>query len=215
VDFLVENKIPAILFVRGKRLEQNPKAIEYAIQNGIIIGNHSYAHIAAGDMEPQDWADDLETCEHLIEAAYRRVDIQRKAKYYRFPYIDRGDGVKLEQIDARSISQTEKIRTFQKYLHTYGFHQPFENTPPSYPSAAEDCLYTFTARDWMLNDEHRDKHDIKTTDDLIARAAADKTIQSEDHNHILLLHDQNGMTQDAIALIQYFLENNFEFLDFD
>ena len=214
VDFLKENKIPAILFVRGQRMEQNPTAIEYAIQNDIIIGNHSYAHIPAGDMEPQDWADDMELCDHLIEAAYARVDKPRPAKYYRFPYIDRGDGQKTEQIDEASLSETNQTSILQQYLRDQGFKQPFKNMPASYPNNARDCLYTYTARDWMLNDEHRGRHEIKTTDDLIQRAANDKTLQSQEHNHVLLLHDQNGMTKDAIALIQWFLDNSFEFLEF-
>jgi peptidoglycan/xylan/chitin deacetylase (PgdA/CDA1 family) len=215
VDFLVEREIPAILFVRGELLEKNPLPIEHAIKNGITIGNHSYAHKPAGEMEPQEWADDLELCEHLIEAAYRRCEVEREAKYYRFPYIDRGDGVKHEQTDRSTIIENEKTQVLQDYLHEQHFYQPFRKMSRTYPKRAHDSLYTFTARDWMLNDKHRGKHDIKTREDLIARAKADKTLQNEDHPHILLLHDQDGMTHDAMALIDYFLEKDFEFLDFD
>ena len=164
-------------------------------------------------MEPQEWADDLELCEHLIEAAYRRCDVEREAKYYRFPYIDRGDGVKHEQTDRSTIIENEKTQVLQDYLHEQHFYQPFRKMSRSYPKRAHDSLYTFTARDWMLNDKHRGKHDIKTREDLIARAKSDETLQNEDHPHILLLHDQDGMTYDAMVLIDYFLEKDFEFLD--
>lgn len=214
VDFLHDNNIPAILFVRGALLEQNPRPIEYAIQKGVLIGNHSYAHKPAGELEPQEWADDLELCEHLIEAAYRRCDVPRPAKYYRFPYIDRGDGVKSEQIDKDHIVENEKTKILQHYLHKQGFRQPFKRMPSTYPGRVDDCLYTYTARDWMLNDTHRGKHGIKTRADLIARAANDKSLKNEDHNHVLLLHDQPGMTNDAIALIQWFMNEGFEFLGF-
>ena len=179
VDFLVARSIPSILFVRGARLEQNPKAIEYAIQNNITIGNHSYAHTQAGEMTPQEWADDLELCDHLIEAAYRRVGKERKAKYYRFPYIDRGDGVKVEQCDKTTIQENDKTQPLQDYLHSYAFRQPFKRTPPGYPRKASDCLYTFTARDWMLNVKHRGKHAIKTREDLIARIDDDETLTTK------------------------------------
>ena len=214
VDFLVARKIPAIMFVKGALLEQNPRAIEYAIQNGIIIGNHSYAHKPAGELEPQEWCDDLELCEHLIEAAYARSDITRSAKYYRFPYIDRGDGKKIEQIDNEAIVETNKTSIFQQYLKEQGFSQPFKNMPPDYPVDAADCLYTYTARDWMLNDVHRGKHDIKTRDDLIARAEGDVRLWDESHAHVLLLHDQTGMVEDVCALIDYCIERGFTFLDF-
>ncbi|MCB9982300.1 MAG: polysaccharide deacetylase family protein [Rhodospirillales bacterium] len=215
VDFLVQRDIPAILFVRGALLEQNPRAIEYAIRGGLRIGNHSYAHKPAGEMEPQEWADDLELCDHLIEAAYRRCDIERPAKYYRFPYIDRGDGKKIEQIDAASVVENNKTGILQRYLHDQAFTQPFENMGPDYPGAAQDCLYTYTARDWMLNDIHRGKQPIKTREELIARAREDVGLQSAAHPHVLLLHDQPGIFEDVCALIDYFCESGFEFLDFD
>lgn len=211
VDYLAQKNIPAILFVRGALMEQNPSAIEYAIKNGLIIGNHSYAHKPAGEMEPQEWADDLELCDHLIEAAYRRCDVKRPAKYYRFPYIDRGDGKKIEQIDNEQIIENEKTKVLQDYLHKEGFRQPFKLMPSTYPGRVDDCLYTYTARDWMLNDKHRGKHDIKTREDLISRAANDESLKSG-KRHVLLLHDQDGMVDDAIALIDYMIEElDFEF----
>ncbi len=213
VDFLVARKIPAILFVRGALLEKNPRAIEYAIQNGIAIGNHSYAHKPAGEMEPQEWCDDFELCEHLIEAAYARCGIERPAKYYRFPYIDRGDGKKIEQIDNAHVVETNKTSIYQQYLKEQGFSQPFKNMSPDYPIGAADCLYTFTARDWMLNDTHRGKQAIKTREDLIARAEGDAQLWDESHAHALLLHDQAGMVDDACALIDYLLNKGFTFLD--
>lgn len=214
VDFLSKRKIPAILFVRGALMEQNPTAIEYAITNGMRIGNHSYAHIPAGKMEPQAWADDLELCDHLIEAAYARCDIARPAKYYRFPYIDRGDGQKTEQIDKASIKENNKTSILQEYLSDQGFKQPFQDMPQSYPADAKDCLYTYTARDWMLNDKHRGHHNLKTREDLIERASNDKLLKTSDAPHVLLLHDQDGMTHDAIALIDHFYKTGFKFLEF-
>ena len=213
VDFLSDRKISAILFVHGALLEQNPRPIEYAIQKGIVIGNHSYAHKPAGEMEPQEWADDLELCEHLIEAAYRRCGVERQAKYYRFPYIDRGDGVKQEQTDKSTIQENEKTQQLQDYLHEQHFYQPFKKMPRSYPKGAHDCLYTFTTRDWMLNDKHRGKHDIQTIDDLKARIDADEALKDETHNHVIIMHDQPGNHSEACALIQYFQEIGFEFLE--
>lgn len=214
VDFLVRRSIPAILFVRGALMEQNPKAIEYAIQNNIAIGNHSFAHIPAGEMTPQEWADDLELCDHLIEAAYRRTGIERTAKYYRFPYIDRGDGIKIEQCDKTTIQENEKTQTLQDYLHNYAFRQPFKRTPPGYPRKASDCLYTFTARDWMLNDKHRGKHEINTREDLIARINDDQSLNNEINHQILLFHDQPGIVGDVCAALAYLQDaKGFEFLD--
>lgn len=213
VDFLKDRDIPAILFVRGDRLEQNPRAIEYAIKNGLIIGNHSYAHKPAGEMEPQGWADDLELCEHLIEAAYARCDIIRPAKYYRFPYIDRGDGQKIEQIDKAAITENDKTNVLQEYLQDQCFSQPFQNMPLSYPSHAADCLYSYTSRDWMLTQRHRGKHDYKTLEDLKSKIDTDEALKNDTVNHVLLMHDQSDIFQESCALIAHFQGNGFTFLD--
>ncbi|MGB0720355.1 MAG: polysaccharide deacetylase family protein [Bdellovibrionales bacterium] len=214
VDFLTKRSVPALFFVRGDGLEQNPRAIEYAIQNGIMIGNHGFAHKPAGEMEPQQWADDLELCDHLIEAAYARCDIARPFKAYRFPYIDRGDGVKVEQCDSAAVVQNNKIGILQQYLHDQGFAQPFKNMPENYPVAAFDCLYTYTSRDWMLNNKHRGKHAIKTPEDLKARFDADEGLKNETARHILLFHDQTGIIDDVCAMIDHALDRGFEFLTF-
>ncbi len=213
VDFLSERNIPALLFARGDQLEKNPQAIEYAIQKGLVIGNHSYAHKPAGEMEPQEWADDLELCDHLIEAAYARCGVERPEKYYRFPYIDRGDGQKIEQIDTARISENNKTSIFQQYLKDQSFAQPFKGMSPDYPSNALDCLYTYTTRDWMVNDRHRGKHDIKTLDDLKRRVDEDLALKNTNHPHVVLMHDQPGNHEDVCALIDYFCEIGFEFLD--
>lgn len=212
VDFLTARKIPAILFVRGDLLEKNPQPIEYAIQKGLVIGNHSFAHKPAGSMPPQEWADDMETCDHLIEAAYARCGVTRPAKYFRFPYIDRGDGHKIEQIDEGAIHENDQTKILQQYLRDQGFAQPFKNMPPSYPKNAADCLYTYTSRDWMLNDKHRGSQSCKTLDDLKARIDQDETLKNELHHHVLIMHDQPGNHDEVCALIEYCAEQGFEFL---
>ncbi len=212
VDFLADRKIPALLFVRGVHLQENPKAIERAIGKGLVIGNHSFAHKPAGEMEPQEWCDDFELCEHLIEAAYARCEIARPGKYYRFPYIDRGDGKKIEQIDAASVGENNKTSILQQYLKDQGCTQPFNNMPPEYRSDAADCLYTFTARDWMLNDKHRGHQPLKTMDDLKSRINSDEGLKTHEHAHVLLLHDQPDIFDEVCALIDYFAEKDFEFL---
>ncbi len=214
VDHLTQKNIPAILFVRGALMEDNCEAIVYAIRNGLHIGNHSYAHSPAGDMGFETWCDDFERCETLIEEAYQQADKTRKLKLFRFPYIDRGDGQKTEQIDHDGIIDNEQTLQFQTYLRQRGFAQPFINMADHYPIEAADCLYTYTARDWMLNVKHRGHHDIKTQEDLKTRA--EQQMQTWDHarNQALLLHDQDGMVDDAIALIDYFCEKGVTFLDF-
>ena len=218
-DFLCERNIPAILFSCGIDIEKKPHAIEYAIKNGLTIANHGYAHTPASDMSPQEWADDLELCEHLIEAAYRRCDATRKAKYYRFPYIDRGDGVRVERAFAEhgegGFAQNDAVRRIQDYLRENGFNQPFTNLTRDYPHDAADCLFTYTSGDWMLTRRHLGKWPYKSVQDLIDKANADETLAEQGVNHVLLMHDQAEIFDGVCALIDYFAKKGARFLGYD
>lgn len=216
-DFLSERKIPALLFVRGAFMEEYPDAIPYAIQKGLAIGNHSYAHIPAGDMTVAQWKDDFEKAENLINAAYEKAGVDRPGYYYRFPYIDRGDGVRVERIFASGeeggFDDNEETAAFQRYLKEHGFHQPFEDMPTQYPLQAADCLFTYTSGDWMLTERHKGHWEYKTVGDLKARIDNDPSLQGEGP-HIILMHDQSDIHEEACALIDYFIQKNFTFLDF-
>ena len=216
VDFLVEREIPALLYACGNYIEENPQAIEYAIKNGLIIANHSYAHKPAGDLEPQEWADDLELCDHLIDAVYARCDVKRPFKAYRFPYVDRGDGNRLERNVAEgkglNLTENKNVKIMQQYLHEQGFIQPFEKTPESYPDHIADSLFTFTSCDWMLTDRHKGRWEYKTIEDLKARI--DEQLTGGDDRHILLFHDQSEIFEVFCDLIDDLLEKDMKFLDF-
>lgn len=216
VKFLGKRKIPAILFVRGDLLEANSAPIVEAIRHGILIGNHSFAHKPAGDLGFEAWVQDFERAESLIDQAYETAGKSRTRKLFRFPYIDRGDGVRVERVYAagqgKGFVENETTRAFQKYLNDKGFAQPFQKMPPSYPAAAADCLFTYTSADWMLTPRHKGQHAYKTLEDLKAKIDADEGLKDESHNHVLLLHDQPGIHAEVCDLIDYFIEKDFKFL---
>jgi len=44
VDYLNEAGIQSIMFAEGEKAEKNPEPVVYAVQHGMIVGNHSYSH---------------------------------------------------------------------------------------------------------------------------------------------------------------------------
>ena len=44
VDYLNEKKIPAVLFLIGRKAETYPEQLLYALRQGMTVGNHSYSH---------------------------------------------------------------------------------------------------------------------------------------------------------------------------
>ena len=97
IDYLIEKKIPSLLFIRGALAVDNPKPIIRAIQAGFVIGNHSFAHRPFGDLTYDECIADIERCEVLIDDLYAQAGVKRQGKYFRFPYLDRGDGDRIER----------------------------------------------------------------------------------------------------------------------
>lgn len=216
VAFLNERKIPALLFVRGDNMEHHGAAVTRAIKAGMIIGNHSHSHVPAGDMSFEEWCADFEKCEALINAAYAAAGVKRTGHYYRFPYVDRGDGVRVERAFAEhgegGFTDNEAVARIQGYLHKRGFTQPFTNMPAGYPSDAVDCLFTYTSGDWMLTKRHLGLWDYKCVDDL--KKKMDSALTDEGVHHVVLMHDQAEIFHEVCALIDYLQQKGACFLDF-
>ncbi len=224
-DFFAGNNIPAILFCRGDRLEQNPGPIVGAINKGMVIANHSHSHRPAGSLSYEEIIEEIEKTETLIAAAYKKAGVARPGKYFRFPYLDKGDGDRLEQRfdeiikspENLDLSGDEKTRRVQAWLEGEGFTQPFPGvTHPLYRNndvaAAADCLFTYSSCDWMLTSRHKGKWQYKTLGDLKRKIDDDPFLCAGNGPQITLFHDQPEIEQIVIELIRYMLDKGFRFL---
>lgn len=90
VDYLEQKEIPAIMFVIGENAEKDLDTVVYAIQHGIIVGNHSYSHPSLEDISFEEAVVEIENTDKLIEQAYERAGIKRPVKLFRFPYLNKG-----------------------------------------------------------------------------------------------------------------------------
>ncbi|MBL8638919.1 MAG: polysaccharide deacetylase family protein [Alphaproteobacteria bacterium] len=91
VDYLVNKNIPAILFVRGDMMARlGTASITRAIENGFLVGNHSYAHDRASDIGFDEQVRQFEATQAMIARAYRDAGVSNYARYVRFPHLDRG-----------------------------------------------------------------------------------------------------------------------------
>ena len=216
-DWLVEQQIPAILFVRGERMENNSLPIINAIQKGLRIGNHLYSHRRSSELSYEEVIEEIEKTEALINEAFQQAGKERAEKYIRFPHMDRGtagwivdydqiperykndveslfwDGLNVSK-DKPSAELIEKKNRLEKWLKNNDFVTPYKDiTFPWYANTevgqAIDAMYTFSTSDWMLTKRHKDKHQYKTTQDLKRKIDTDPYLHSEDSPNIVLMHD--------------------------
>jgi peptidoglycan/xylan/chitin deacetylase (PgdA/CDA1 family) len=243
-DFLNVRAIPALLFCRGDRLEENSAPVVRAIEKGMLIGNHTYSHKRASEETLEETKTDILKCERLIEQAYKEAGVQQKHKTFRFSYLDRGTGSWVIDFDRVSPAQREamepvfweglnfcdlkkpdqeffdKQTALQEFLKAEGYTAPYKNITLDWYmnteiAKARDSFFTYSTSDWMLTQRHLTKNwPYKTLQDLERRIDEDPVLNDATGAHIILAHDQAEIYQPVCALVDYFAKRGFEFLDF-
>ena len=183
VDWFVEHNIPAILFFRGCAIEKHEEEAIYAIQNGFLIGNHSFSHPHFSEISYEEGVKEIERTEQLIDQAYEKAGVERLVKVFRFPFGDRGDRVAEDEIAADTSVQAKKDR-LQEYLKDAGFKRlVFAGAEPVSPELLDniDAYWTLDVRDW-------DKSLFEDPLRLIERVR-EKYSESQQEAIVLLMHD--------------------------
>lgn len=128
VDFLFERNIPAMLFARGAFMEQpeNFAKIVRAIKHGFVIANHSYAHERTSEIGFKSQTEQIAKTQVLIDRAYDEAGVQKPARYFRFPHLDRGCG-NAWVIDFETVP--EPYRDFVKSLFWDGVRLESKEPP--------------------------------------------------------------------------------------
>ena len=81
LDALKKHKAKAAFFVVGNYLETSPDLVKRMIEEGHIVGNHSYHHPDMSQMGKEEFSKELGE----LEALYEQVAGTPMAKYYRPP----------------------------------------------------------------------------------------------------------------------------------
>lgn len=124
VDFLSKKKIPAIWFCRGDFLEERPSLAIYAIKKGFVISSHAYSHSHFSSLSLKECFHEIRKTDRIIEQLYKKAGVKRPAKFFRFPYGDKG-GLKYDEVfepyGGKGKARKEKLQSF---LGKLGYTQP-------------------------------------------------------------------------------------------
>ena len=198
VDYLNEMGIQAILFAKGQKLEEHPKQAIYALQHGMILGNHSYSHPSFSKLSIKECLYEIEACEKVLDSIYQSAGIEREHKLFRFPYGDKGG---------------ENKAVLQQYFAENGFEK-VKDTGISFPWWRENGLNkdidTFWTFDFM---EYRIRPDSGFTLEDVWKRIHDKNpasggaLLSEDSNHIILLHAHDATEEMVPGYYRLFINH--------
>jgi peptidoglycan-N-acetylglucosamine deacetylase len=141
VDYLSERGIPAVFFCIGEHLQQRPGHAIHAIQKGFVIGNHSTTHPHFSSASLQECCREIEETDRIIDQLYNAAGQERPAKWFRFPYGDKGD-MKFGRVFTPGTADPYRKEYLQSFLRELGYRQP----------AFEGITYPFYRRAGLLDD---------------------------------------------------------------
>lgn len=194
IDFLLANKIHAILFCTGTRMERYPDDVVYAIKNGFIIGNHSYRHEHFSVINLKRIENEIAITDIIINNLYKRAGIKRKIKLFRFPYGERGLRI--------------NRATIQEILKKYGYRQPnFKNI--NYPffkkfgfDKSRDVFWTYDISEFK----------IKGLKQILLNIERKRgNLRNLNSRDIILIHDHPKTTMKFFKIIERMLRKGIKF----
>jgi len=179
VDYLNRKGIKAILFATGQNLERYYEQALYALEHGMIVGNHSYSHPAFSALTLEACVEEIERCEALLDRLYRDSGVERSFRPFRFPYGDKGG---------------QNKAALQAYLRAKKFDK-VDDTHIPYSWWREHQLHTDIDTFWTFDfEEYRMQHDPTFTKESIwakmhtTNPTSGASLLGENQRHILLMH---------------------------
>ena len=208
VDYLCEKNIKVIMFMVGSWAENHPDELIYALQHGIIVGNHSYTHPHFSEISFEECKKEIEKNEEVLNRFYEQAGVERKYRPFRFPYGDKG-------------GETKEL--LQEYLAANGFDK-VDDTKFDYPFWHEqgldkdiDTYWTFDFMEYCIRpgSGFTVENVMQRIHDTEPETGA--ALLQEGSNHLLLLHahdDTEAMAPEYYkTFIEELLKNGVEFVE--
>lgn len=221
VDYLLSRNIPAVWFCVGNHIENIPEPVIYAIKKGFIIGNHAYSHTTFSDLTLTQCFEEIQKTDGIINDIYKRAGAKRPAKFFRFPYGDKG-GLKyseiLEPYEGEGRIRKERI---QKFLKSFGYTQPkFRKITYKYYKEAGllddvDWHWTYDVMEWFVFTKRylfwidRSKKVFEKMEENDPEKG--RGLNYPDSEEIILLHDHEETTKMFRLIIDRLLSKGITF----
>jgi len=201
VDYLNEKGIKAIFFATGKNVERYYEEAKYAVQHGMIVGNHSYSHPQFSRLTVKEGIKEIKQCEKVLDKLYKDCGVERSVRPFRFPYGDKG-GANREEL--------------QKYLKKNGFHK-VDDSKLTYPWWKANNLHTDIDTLWSFDfSEYAIRPGSKITKEHVLAKMHDMkpkfgaALLGEGNAHIILLHAHDETEAMVPEYYKLFLDHAME-----
>lgn len=220
VDILNKYGIQAVWFSMGIDMETRPEAAIYTIENGHVLGNHSYTHPNFSEISMKQCEEEIVRTDELIDNLYLKAGIKRPAKLFRFPYGN--GGVNKGFFDFNyTTEEREQIDAIQKILTRQGYvAYPFEDITYQYfqnlkKTGRVDWLWTYDAMEWCVFQE-KPPYGVRTIEDVLEMMELDLPerwmgLNYPDSAEIIVIHDHPQTSDMFESIIKGLLDKGLDF----
>lgn len=206
ICFLTEKRIPAVIFCIGENLKNNISVAVQALEHGLILGNHSYTHPHFSGITVQKAVEEIRKTDEMLGEIYHEADLPWSQKYFRFPYGDKGDGMKGMVFQNNPADNSSIKNQIQEELIALNYTHPI---PPGITysyyrndlARDRDIHWTLDGMEWCLKRKNG-LFSLRNTTDIIDRLFSENPfdcrgvvpeknygMQYAGSDEILLLHD--------------------------
>jgi len=209
VDFLKKKGIPALFFCRGDFMKSNPEPIIYAIKNGFVIGNHAYSHNQFSKMSIDECLDEITKTDKIIEELYKKTEIKRGKKYFRYPCGTKG-GITCGSPKIFLKKFDKKLLAVEDHLKKLGYESlKIENYKKRYPEHFmmndTDTYWTKDIGEWRMYEFNLKFSSIEKR--------IDRSLSYKNGNEIILVHDIEYTQNYFEKIINKLISKGFKFLE--
>lgn len=206
VDYLCEKGITAIFFAVGQNVERYYEEAVYAVQKGMIVGNHSYSHPAFSSLSLEEGIQEIEKCETILDRLYQHSGVKRIHRPFRFPYGDKGG------VNKQALQQYLRERHFSKVDDTF---IPYSWWREYSMDTDIDTFWSFDFEEYKLYLEPAFTQASIWTKMHETNPTSGSSLFGEGCRHILLMHD-HAETEAVFPryyqrIIDHALENGLQF----
>jgi peptidoglycan/xylan/chitin deacetylase (PgdA/CDA1 family) len=221
LNFLDSLGVRAVWFCQGNNMEERPEMVIEAIKRGHIIGNHTYSHPHCSDLSLDQVYAEIRATHAIIEELYQQSGIQRPARFFRFPYGDKGDDLRGDPLAAPTPAGKARREAIQAYLRRLGYVQPkFPDITYGYYHKAgllneADWYWTYDTHDWIFVVDDP-PHGIDSVEKILERLDEDAPEEWRGLNYpasadIVCTHDHAVNQAAFTAEVNRMIEKGIEF----
>jgi peptidoglycan/xylan/chitin deacetylase (PgdA/CDA1 family) len=193
VKVLIDNKVPATGFAIGGAVAKNEWDLLETFRNqGFALGNHTYTHKSLGGMSAEKYIADIARADEKL------ARVMTEPKYFRYPYLAEGSGVKKQKVLDYLTSHQYTVAPVTIDSKDYEFNAQFYRIPyRKRVHAIEQFKKRYLAFIWKqtLAAEHRAKK-----------------IEGQPVKQILLIHANLLNSLCLEDVIQMYQKNGYKFI---